>query len=201
MSLSLQHRVWMVSRRMAHSLMKANCYNPRFYLSSQITPPETPSSVDDTGPEALSTAEDGASALSEPDDYSHYISEKPDSEKGRKMRIFMPARPAGTQGMSKTGMWKVEPMNPGKRWGNPLMGWTSTRDPLQSINKGLEQFKNKEHAMEWCRTNGYEFEVFEPNMPRRKPKNYASTMARNGPPITSNVDYTPTSSESSDSDK
>ena len=29
---------------------------------------------------------------------------------------------------------------------------------------------------------GYEYEVSEPKTPRRKPKNYASTMGRNGPP-------------------
>lgn len=34
---------------------------------------------------------------------------------------------------------------------------------------------------------GYEYEVVEPKLPRRKPKNYADTMGRNGPPITTNI--------------
>jgi len=116
-------------------------------------------------------------------DYSHYLSDKPESEYGRKMRVFMPARSAGTQGVAKVGMWKVEPMNPGKRWGNPLMGWTSTRDPMNAINHGLERFESREHAVQWCISNGYEYEVSEPKVPRRKPKNYAATMGRNGVPI------------------
>eukprot|EP01084_Bolivina_argentea_P001517 2801_1 len=168
MSLSLQ-RFWCVPRRIARTLITANQYHSRIYLST-----ETP--TDDIN------LEEDANDYSEQEAYSHYLSERPDSEFGRKMRIFMPARSAGTQGTAKVGMWKIEPVNPGKRWGNPLMGWTSTRDPMQSMNHGLDRFETKEHAVQWCESNGYEYEIMEPKLPKRKPKNYAATMGRNGIP-------------------
>ena len=130
-------------------------YQSRMYFNTEIMPnteENTDNAISSDNPEIA--IQDG-----ETQDYSHYISEKPDSQLGRTMRVYMPAKSAGTQGTAKVGMWKVEPMNPGKRWGNPLMGWTSTRDPLQSINVGLERFETKEHAIQWCISNGIEIYI------------------------------------------
>ena len=88
-----------------------------------------------------------------PSGYSSIIGERPESERGRKMRIFSPAKNAYTSGVHKTGRWIVEPENPGQRWGNPLMGWTSTRDPLQSLIN-LERFDTKEQAIAYCEASG-----------------------------------------------
>lgn len=163
MSLSLQ-RLWGIPRRMARTLITANQYHTRMYLSAEATPTTTnqsdPIDTDDNNDNSPSTGDNNENTEatefndSVQEDYGHYVSEKPLGEYGRKMRISMPSRSAGTQGVAKVGMWKVEPMNPGKRWGNPLMGWTSTRDPMQSINWGLERFQSKQHAIDWCTSNG-----------------------------------------------
>ena len=157
MAFSLQ-RLRSIPQRIGRSLIAANQYHSRSFLSTEPIP--TPSEEDERNDIHKSAESETDPSLTETtQDYSHFLSEKPDSEYGRKMRIYMPAKAAGTQGVAKVGMWKVEPMNPGKRWGNPLMGWTSTRDPLQSINHGLERFASKEHAIEWCKSNGV-FRIF-----------------------------------------
>lgn len=164
MSLSLQ-RLWGIPRRMARTLITANQYHSRMYLTAEVTT-NTPSEND-----PIDGKEDDIDINNNPDsilnestnvqqDYGHYISQKPDTEKGRKMKIYMPARSAGTQGVSKVGMWKCEPTNAGKRWGNPLMGWTSTRDPMQGINHGLDRFQSKEQAITWCETNGKSLKIY-----------------------------------------
>ena len=150
MVLSLQ-RLLNVPRRIGRTLIAANQYHSRSFLSTEPIPT---SEEDDRSDLTKSTEDETDAALSDQQDFSHYLSEKPVTEHGRKMRIYMPARSAGTQGVAKVGMWKVEPENPRKRWGNPLMGWTSTRDPLQSINHGLERFATREAAEQWCESNG-----------------------------------------------
>lgn len=99
-----------------------------------------------------------------PAGYSSIIGERPDEERGRMMRIFSPARNAGQQGTAKLGRWVVEAENPGQRWGNPLMGWTSTRDPQQGVIN-LERFDTQEAAIEYCVTNGMQWiELFYNNV-------------------------------------
>jgi hypothetical protein len=39
----------------------------------------------------------------------------------------------------------------GRLWANPLMGWTSTADPMQWITL---KFATKEDAIEWAHSNG-----------------------------------------------
>ena len=148
-------RVLNIPRRLARSLMSANQYQSRMFLSADMNVPDTTEDDNTKNNDEIAQNEEKHVFEDRCDvDYSHYISEKPDSEFGRKMRIVMPAKAAGTQGVAKVGMWKVEPMNPGKRWGNPLMGWTSTRDPMNAMNHGLDRFASKEHAIEWCVSNG-----------------------------------------------
>jgi hypothetical protein len=116
-----------------------------------------------------------------PGDYSHVLSEAPKSEFKRKLIIYSPSRNAAQQGMSKTKYWAIQPETFGQRWGNPLMGWTSTRDPINAMCN-LDRFQTKEQAVQFCVTRGYEYEIKEKMHPRMKPKNYASTFGKRGIP-------------------
>lgn len=50
------------------------------------------------------------------------------------------------------------------RWENPLMGWTSTADPLENTfrSEGLA-FYTKEEAVDFCKRHGWRFEVLDYN--------------------------------------
>ncbi|CAD5206651.1 unnamed protein product [Bursaphelenchus okinawaensis] len=90
----------------------------------------------------------------------------------RRAIIFRPARNAMQSGWSGTQIWKIELDNK-ERWENPLMGWSSTADPLSNISMNLD-FACKEDAIRFCEKNQWPFEVEEPKERQIKPKNYGS---------------------------
>ncbi|XP_076443594.1 NADH dehydrogenase [ubiquinone] iron-sulfur protein 4, mitochondrial-like [Babylonia areolata] len=93
--------------------------------------------------------------------------------KTRTVRIFVPARSAmqsGTYGMRR---WKIE-FDVRERWENPLMGWTSTGDPLSNMEV---TFASKEDAMAFCEKNGWQFFIEEPKQTSFKKKSYGANFS------------------------
>eukprot|EP00199_Chlamydomonas_sp_CCMP681_P006151 CAMPEP_0119103132 /NCGR_PEP_ID=MMETSP1180-20130426/1665_1 /TAXON_ID=3052 ORGANISM="Chlamydomonas cf sp, Strain CCMP681" /NCGR_SAMPLE_ID=MMETSP1180 /ASSEMBLY_ACC=CAM_ASM_000741 /LENGTH=211 /DNA_ID=CAMNT_0007087575 /DNA_START=17 /DNA_END=652 /DNA_ORIENTATION=+ len=86
----------------------------------------------------------------------------------RKARIYTLSRSASQQGLSKTihnssaaPGWRIA-FETTAKWENPLMGWTSTADPLENVARTSLFFYNKEEAMAFCKKHGWEFTVDEP---------------------------------------
>ncbi|PSC73174.1 NADH dehydrogenase [ubiquinone] iron-sulfur mitochondrial [Micractinium conductrix] len=104
------------------------------------------------------------------------VSGLPPLQQGRKVTIYSPARTAGQQGVSQTAAgggpaWKIQHENKGK-WINPLMGWTSTADPLENVGRQL-YFSSKEEAVTYAEKNGWEYEIEEyHNANKARPKRY-----------------------------
>lgn len=66
------------------------------------------------------------------------LSGTPEYELGRRVFISRPARAMSQAGcMAKTGGWKLTYQHE-DRWANPLMGWTSTRDPYTNLTLRFE---------------------------------------------------------------
>jgi ETC complex I subunit conserved region len=88
--------------------------------------------------------------------------------------VPLPHRVATQQGRgSATQLWRVqfEKMAGGEdRWTNPLMGWTSTSDPLSTLGM---TFPTKDAAIEYANRNGYAFNVFEPEAETQAVRNIA----------------------------
>ena len=63
-------------------------------------------------------------------------------------------------------MWKVE-FEQQAKWANPLMGWTSTADPLDNVARAGMVFQTKEAALAYCAKYGIEAEVRLPNLPKK----------------------------------
>lgn len=71
------------------------------------------------------------------------------------------------QGRGSTNqLWKAEfeKKEGADRWTNPLMGWTSTGDPLS--NMGMN-FPSKEAAVDYANRNGFGFVVYEPEQEKK----------------------------------
>ena len=51
-----------------------------------------------------------------------------------------------------------------RRWENPLMGWTSTGDPLEHVARSGIWFWTQQQAEDYCKRHGFEFEVQPPNI-------------------------------------
>ena len=65
------------------------------------------------------------------------------------------------------------------RWENPLMGWTSSADSLESVGRASLFFYTKEQAVDFCKKHGWEYSVDEPNEKRlTRQKRYADYSAR-----------------------
>jgi NADH dehydrogenase (ubiquinone) Fe-S protein 4 len=86
------------------------------------------------------------------------ISGTGDFTMGRKALIFMPTRHQMQSGTYNTRHWEIRFDSP-RTWQNPLMGWTSTADPLHGM---LLKFDKKEEAVHFAEKQGWEVEVMEP---------------------------------------
>ncbi|KAI6213991.1 NADH dehydrogenase [ubiquinone] iron-sulfur protein 4, mitochondrial [Aphelenchoides besseyi] len=90
----------------------------------------------------------------------------------RRVRIYRPARNAEQSGWNNTNAWKIE-VDVRERWENPLIGWTSSGDPLSNISMNLD-FARAEDAVEFCKKAQWPYYVETPVERQIKPKNYGS---------------------------
>lgn len=95
--------------------------------------------------------------------------------KTRRIRIFKPAKNPMQSATFNTRKWKME-FETRERWENPLMGWSSTGDPLSNMNI---QFSTKEEAMLFCEKNGWPYYVDEPTFVSSKSKSYGANFSWN----------------------
>ncbi|KAL1498913.1 hypothetical protein AB1Y20_013435 [Prymnesium parvum] len=101
----------------------------------------------------------------------------------RIVKIFQP--PHGVQnGNQNTTVWRMQWEDEyTKRWTNPLMGWTSTSDPLSNTHMTLE-FHTAEDAVRFAEENGWIVEVQQPKPNTElhaRPKKYADNFKWKGP--------------------
>ena len=75
---------------------------------------------------------------------------------GTTARIFRRSRSAMSSGAGDTRCWRLTFRGPGRRFIEPLMGWTGTTEPLS----GLElKFPTLEAAIRYARRQGLDFTV------------------------------------------
>eukprot|EP00752_Nemacystus_decipiens_P003569 g3291.t1 len=83
----------------------------------------------------------------------------PPTAAGRKVIIAQKSKPATTSG---TGgglhSWNLT-FKQQERWSNPLMGWTSTADPMSNVQLS---FSTIEQAIKFCKKRGWKYEVKAP---------------------------------------
>ncbi|KAF0852950.1 mitochondrial Complex I (CI) NADH:ubiquinone oxidoreductase subunit AQDQ/NUYM/NDUFS4 [Andalucia godoyi] len=108
------------------------------------------------------------------------LSGVPESQLSRVARIYIPCRTPEQQGTAKTHKWRLDFSNDVK-WANPLMGWTSSADPLSNM---VLSFDSKEQAVAFATKLGWDCKVEEPIV-KKEPKrirqyadNFAFTQAK-----------------------
>jgi NADH dehydrogenase (ubiquinone) Fe-S protein 4 len=90
--------------------------------------------------------------------------------KDRIALIFRPSRTVMQSGRAQTHKWLIQFNCDVQRWENPLMGWSSSRDPIQGTNL---KFENKEEAIKYAKDQGWAYEVKESEEIPLRPKSYA----------------------------
>lgn len=73
-------------------------------------------------------------------------------------------------GRANSKKWSVKINNPGKRYLDPLMGWTSSADTTQQISM---QFNDLDSAIRYVKSNYKNYEITMPNEKIITPKSYA----------------------------
>ncbi|XP_047536002.1 NADH dehydrogenase [ubiquinone] iron-sulfur protein 4, mitochondrial [Vanessa atalanta] len=96
--------------------------------------------------------------------------------KTRRVRIYQQPKNAMQSGTSNIHHWEME-FDTRQRWENPLMGWTSTGDPLSNMKI---QFATPDEAIEHCEKNGLIWYLDVPKVQKElKPKNYGLNFSWN----------------------
>uniref|UniRef100_A0A2M3Z6B5 NADH dehydrogenase [ubiquinone] iron-sulfur protein 4, mitochondrial n=1 Tax=Anopheles braziliensis TaxID=58242 RepID=A0A2M3Z6B5_9DIPT len=96
--------------------------------------------------------------------------------KERRVRIFIPAKNAMQSGTDNIHHWSIEFDNR-ERWENPLMGWSSTGDPLSNMRV---DFTSPEEAITYCERNGWRWFVDQPEVEKKhRVKNYGINFSWN----------------------
>ncbi|XP_028158187.1 NADH dehydrogenase [ubiquinone] iron-sulfur protein 4, mitochondrial isoform X2 [Ostrinia nubilalis] len=91
--------------------------------------------------------------------------------KTRRIRIYQPPKNAMQSGTNNIHHWEME-FDTRQRWENPLMGWTSTGDPLSNMKI---QFATPDEAIEHCEKNGWSWYLDVPKTEKpERPKNYGA---------------------------
>ncbi|KAI6190536.1 NADH dehydrogenase [ubiquinone] iron-sulfur protein 4, mitochondrial [Aphelenchoides bicaudatus] len=90
----------------------------------------------------------------------------------RRARIFKPARNAEQAGWNNTNLWKIE-LDQQQRWENPLIGYSSTGDPLSNISMQLD-FPSQQDAIDFCEKNKWPYTLERSHEREIKPKAYGS---------------------------
>ena len=91
----------------------------------------------------------------------------------RRVRIFQPAKNAMQSGTQDTHNWIIEFENR-QRWENPLMGWTSTGDPLSNLRL---TFTTREDAIRFADKNGWTYFAEEERVRKPLKKSYADNFS------------------------
>ncbi|XP_067014749.1 NADH dehydrogenase [ubiquinone] iron-sulfur protein 4, mitochondrial [Anabrus simplex] len=95
--------------------------------------------------------------------------------KNRRVRIYMPPKNAMQSGTNNTHAWEME-FETRERWENPLIGWTSSGDPLSNMKV---QFVSKEDAIDFCEKNGWQWFLEAPNEKPTRVKSYGFNFSWN----------------------
>ncbi|XP_033215300.1 NADH dehydrogenase [ubiquinone] iron-sulfur protein 4, mitochondrial isoform X2 [Belonocnema kinseyi] len=95
--------------------------------------------------------------------------------KTRRVRIYQPVKNAMQSGTNHTNFWQIE-FDTRERWENPLIGWSSTGDPMSNLKV---DFASKEEAIQHCQKMGWECYVQKPDEEKPRPRTYGTNFSWN----------------------
>ncbi|XP_076010366.1 NADH dehydrogenase [ubiquinone] iron-sulfur protein 4, mitochondrial [Genypterus blacodes] len=95
--------------------------------------------------------------------------------KTRTVHIFVAAKTAMQSGINSTKKWKMD-FDTRERWENPLMGWSSTADPLSNM---VLTFSSKEDAVAFAEKNGWSYDITEKRTSKPRVKSYGANFSWN----------------------
>ena len=100
----------------------------------------------------------------------------------RLVRIYKEAQSATQNGDKNTKFWRLEwdILGKGNRWENDLTGYQSTADYMQATRMN---FTDKEEAVRFAESNGWDYYVTEPKGKKFKKKDYSANFYHSKGPL------------------
>ncbi|KZC09356.1 NADH dehydrogenase [ubiquinone] iron-sulfur protein 4, mitochondrial [Dufourea novaeangliae] len=95
--------------------------------------------------------------------------------KTRRVRIYCPAKSAMQCGTNNIHFWQID-FDTRERWENPLMGWTSSGDPMSNLKV---EFATEQEAIAHCEKMGWDYYVQQPNKNNPEPRSYGTNFSWN----------------------
>uniref|UniRef100_A0A6A7FQ57 NADH dehydrogenase [ubiquinone] iron-sulfur protein 4, mitochondrial n=1 Tax=Hirondellea gigas TaxID=1518452 RepID=A0A6A7FQ57_9CRUS len=95
--------------------------------------------------------------------------------KPRRVLIKKPTKNSMQSGSDNIQKWQMI-FDTQERWENPLMGWSSSADPLANLDL---EFGSKEDAICFCEKNGWQWALQEPPQKPPRAKSYAANFSWN----------------------
>ena len=92
------------------------------------------------------------------------------------IKIYKPTKSSMQSGLGKTKKWLAEYIIETDKVKDTLMGWNSSYDTQTQIKI---YFNTKDEAVEWAKSNNYQFEISEPQQRKILPKKYADNFSYN----------------------
>jgi hypothetical protein len=89
-------------------------------------------------------------------------------------KIYKPAKNAMQSGNTKTNFWLLEYTPEGKKFIDPLMGWSGGTDTKGQLKL---KFPTKEKAIAYATSNGIAYILAEPKARKKVKKSYADNFA------------------------
>lgn len=114
-------------------------------------------------PHTVSDVPDLPTYLPENQEEMAVLNDQPANQRARKVTIRQKAQSAMQSSPNKSYPWHITWAQQ-ERWSNPLMGWTSTADPLS--NQSLA-FDTAEEAARFAKRQGWEVQI-EPEISRKQ---------------------------------
>ncbi|TPX35187.1 hypothetical protein SeMB42_g07208 [Synchytrium endobioticum] len=150
--------------RLCRAAPRSNHSTSRLLTASSVI-----SSTDDNVTSKLSTAVTHLPTPQSTDMFeADAVSGAPPEISRRQIRIYKPSRTAMQQGTNKADDWRIE-FEVQSRWENPLIGWTSSGDPMQAT---FLKFTSKQDAIRFAERQGYDYFIDEPKVPKFTKSNY-----------------------------
>lgn len=84
-------------------------------------------------------------------------------------RIYKPTKTSMQSGNARNCEWLLNFIHTGSRKLEPIMGWTSSNDTMQEVKL---RFPSKQSAINFAISNGYNYEIIEPQVPKFIKRSY-----------------------------
>ncbi|XP_045137680.1 NADH dehydrogenase [ubiquinone] iron-sulfur protein 4, mitochondrial-like [Portunus trituberculatus] len=141
----------------------------------QVEPKSAHKTLMTSEEESHEKAVSGYITIDTPHDVSPIAGVPEEQLKTRRVLIKVPTKNSMQSGTNNLHRWQIS-FDEKQRWENPLMGWSSTADPLSNTEVS---FSSREDAIAFCEKHGWNWITENPPVKPPRVKSYGANFSWN----------------------